>query len=375
MLLRRRQRRTVLRAALAGLILLAGGGSEAQVATPARHTIPVFDLETPGYTLAVEVDEVGGTGHHPVAELPAAVASADEADRVAVAYAAGVLAGDLDGVRSLYPEEGVDEAEIRKKASFLHTVLTSKGKPASLRVVKSWLFGTFRVSILEVVSEGGSATEFAVGLRRAGGRWRCADDWGEQQPVQLLFWYMTSNYKKGLAEDRPRRELPHELTLVGPAPVHPLTVRFAGVLYPKTDTWAELGGEAPAPDDPVLAFVERALELSSSGTDQEFLDLFAGEDRRKMEAFYTRSPGRVEGLRDRLAVETPVRHLATLELGDFRAHYLVARGQPARVRTVVFRQTDDGFSIATDLHANIEAFATSTVVRRGVLEAWSGQGE
>ena len=374
-MLRLRQIIGVFLLSLFGLTLAAAGEEGT------RLELPVLGSTEAALTVAVSVLPAPATERYAWGAIPSLTgteASRTDPAMVALEYLHRILDGDYAAVSVLYPAADRHDPQIETFAQLLRGLLTETLPPTEVRIHESWLFGDFRVLLLEMPRRDGGSELFSLGLQRIEGRFYRSDNWREHQAVQQLFWLMTGNRRQGMepivvGASRPglrRRSRPGlrlELSTGGVA--GPLEVSLAGTLHGSSAQSAEasdsLDNEGTAAD-----FAQRALLTAANGNDEAFLRLWHRQDFEQIVQLAAERSGGFSGLVESLRV-AEIRDVFTVELGDVAVHYFIEAAAPAELRALLLRRQGDTWRLTTSLQPNLEAFLTSEPLRHAILRSWT----
>ncbi len=356
------------------ILALSAGAAVAQGAQ--RADLPLFDLAQGRHSLAINVaEERFGEGEvYPWVDLQAHLTATGGSRSLAgavLAYLDLAVAGDFERLGELVAA-GTDPATARQQARLLHLILAQAGTPEEVRLERAWSFGPYRVVLLRVsprkadAEDRGKDAVFALSLRREEERYAVAGDWGELQPVNLMFWYLAGNFQQGLVGGQAARSFSHSLTLG--AASDPLTLHFDADWYDPASDWSV--AETDADPSSAAGFARRALAIAAADDDVGFLELWDGAEKAKIVGLQARSPALYDGLKSELAAGL-IKDVATVHLGEFHIHYFVERSDPSQLRALVLRRENDALRLSRELYTNIESLMTSAQVKDRLRATWS----
>lgn len=341
----------------------------------AHRDVPLYDLSLPRHTAQVRVDvrEYGSPiDRNVLGVLADAGDELGEAERMLASYLQLVREGALDDALDLYlAQDQKARLEARQMSEFLERALA---KVDSIGFEKTLFFGRFQMTFVDFFRSDGTVRKFTLGMVTENGNYYRSDDWGASSAVAEIFYFMAGNERRGLAGRHAARFLAESLTIpgldVGGQPVedHPLVVSVDGQVYPHTEDWT--APEEYGSSSSVASSARRFLTSASEGSNEEFLVLWNGSGKERMEKLLESDRDSFEGIKNHFAKNTPIKHVLSVVLGNYRAHYYLAQNAGSELQVLIFKDVEGELLFDEELYSNVATLIRSKLLREQVLKRW-----
>ncbi len=331
--------------------------------------IPLFDLTKERHSLQIKVKESVYVSEEFI-DIPENISTnsglgEDSAEEALAKYLFYLTTKQFDKVLSLYHsnEETEYSVEIAKFTAAARLKLVNKFK-----FIKKWYYKDFIFVMVELSRTNGKTDFMGLWFKDVNDKYYCSDHWDN---IVSLLEHMVVDYNENLVSKHNSRKFMYSL-MIGDEGNNPVTIYFDGELHDYISDWTELE-KLEEDKNNAMTYLHEVMIKIPEMNDNEFLNLWHGEDKDRKSQDYIRNAGSCYS--DKLwYAAKEIKDIFTLDLGGLSAHYFIAKTNPARMhQAVIIKRVGKEYYLSDIIESNIILFLNSDNFMNNLVDMWEKQ--